>query len=121
MADQPKVRLPVTKSFSALDGAGGRTTRQPGNVFVEHRQRHVGQQRREDPTLRSSRGAVLQQAILSEDARLEKRLHQPQHTVVADASTHPTQQGGGVDLVETGLDVSLDYPVITPGARREVT
>jgi len=71
-----------------------------------------------EPTHRNSRSArstgvgVRQRAVLVEDARLEKRLHQSQDASVFDPTTHPIHYGGVRNLVEAGLDVALHDPLI---------
>src|SRR6478672_3238747 len=50
--------------------------------------------RGEDPTLRSSRGAVLQTGVLGEHTGLKKRLHQTQDPFVLDPQPHPIQNSG---------------------------
>ena len=45
-------------------------------------------------------------AVLSEDARLQERLHQAQDALVPDPMSHPAHEGRVVDLVEARLDVA---------------
>ena len=53
--------------------------------------------------------------VLGEDARLQKRLHQGQDTLVPDPSPHPVHQGRMRDFVEARLDVALDDPLVGAG------
>jgi len=81
-------------------------------VLIEHRQSDVGQERGEDATLRRSGVGVLPVAALGEDAGLQERLDQSQHTPVSDPSAHPVRQGRVVDRVETRFDISVEHPAV---------
>jgi len=53
-------------------------------VLIEHRQRDVGQQRRQNAPLRRAGVGVLEVAEFGEDPGFEERLDQPQHSLVLD-------------------------------------
>ena len=61
-------------------------------------------------------GAVVpQHAILTEDPRLQERLHQGQDAFVSHATTHPVQKRRVRNFVETGFDVALHNPFVRLG------
>jgi hypothetical protein len=59
-----------------------------------------------------SGGGRPQGAVLTEDARLEERLHQSQDALVPDAFPYPIHEARMRDFVETGFDVALDDPLV---------
>jgi site-specific DNA recombinase len=71
--------------------------------------------RSQDAALRGAGDRLAVGAILTEDASLEKRRHQPQDALVGDASTDPRHEGGVVDLVERSRDT---LPTSTTSRRR---
>jgi DNA invertase Pin-like site-specific DNA recombinase len=71
--------------------------------------------RSQDAPLRGPSVGVSPRAVLGQDARFEKRLHQRQDASVFDPQTHPVHQGRVVDGVEAGLDIALDHPLIGVG------
>src|SRR5215212_8664390 len=77
-------------------GSGHRSARLPWphQVLIEPRQSDVGQQRRQDATLRRSGVSVLAAADLGEHTGFEKRLHQTQYAFVLDPQPHPIQESG---------------------------
>ena len=81
-------------------------------MIVEDRQGDVGQQRREDAALGRAGVGVPLDAILTEDASFQERLHQSQDAPVPDAMSHPTHESRVVDLVEAGRDVRLEHPLV---------
>ena len=90
---QAVVGQTVTAPGEPLVAADARASRRVGDVLVQHRQRHVAQQRREDRPLRGAGVGVPQDAVLTEDPGLQERLHQGQDAFVPDAMTHPVHQG----------------------------
>ena len=70
---------------------------------------------RGDRPLRGSGGVLPQDAVLTEDPRLQERLHQVQDALVGDACPHPVHEGRVRDLVEAGLDVALHDPFVLLG------
>jgi site-specific DNA recombinase len=74
---------------------------------------------RHDATLGSAGDRVPFDLILAEDASLEERLHQPQHTLVPDPIPHPVREGRVVDLVEARFDVPLQHPLVIVGGVEE--
>ena len=66
--------------------------------------------RSQNPTLGGAGDAVLGGASLGEDARLQERLHQREHTLVCDSRPHPVHQGRMRDFVERS-------PVLLPASR----
>ena len=87
-------------------------------MLVEHRQRDVGQQRRQDASLRRAGVGVLEVAEFGEDPGFEERLDQPQHSLVLDPQPDTVHQGRVVDRVEARLDVRVQHPPITLGAEQ---
>ena len=88
-----------------------------GDVLVQDREGHVAQQRGKNRPLRGT-GVVSPSArVLTEDARLEERLHQSQDAFVPDAFPHPIHQGRMRDFVEAGFDVALHDPLVGAGRR----
>ncbi|MCX4733916.1 hypothetical protein [Streptomyces sp. NBC_01363] len=55
-----------------------------------------------------------QHAILTDNARLEERLHQVKNAFVPDPKPHPVQQGRMRNLVGAGFDVTLHDPLNPP-------
>jgi hypothetical protein len=53
--------------------------------------------------------------ILTEDARLEERLHQSQDAFVSDAFAYPFHEGRVRNFVEAGFDVALYDPLVSLG------
>jgi len=106
VADQAPVRQVLEPPASALPGGGHRPARFPWRVqvLIEHRQRDVGQQRRQDAALRCAGAGVLVVAEFGEDPGLEERLDQPQHTLVLDPQPDPVHQGRMVDGVKRSRD-----------------
>src|SRR5579859_5420069 len=62
----------------------------PGEMLVQDRERDVTEQRREYSPLRGAGVCVPLHAILTENARFEKRLNQSQNASVSDSLSHPT-------------------------------
>src|SRR5947209_3452478 len=58
-----------------------------GEMLVEYREGNVGDHGGQNPTLRGPGLSVRQRAVLSEDARLQERLHQGHNAPISD--THP--------------------------------
>jgi hypothetical protein len=105
----------MTATFAALHLAGSGTSRSLGDVLVQDRQSHVAEQRGQDRTLWGPGVVLPQHTVLTEDARLEERLHQGQNAFVSDSRPHPVHQVRMRDFVETGLDVSLNDPLVGAG------
>jgi site-specific DNA recombinase len=68
--------------------------------------------RPQDPPLGCAGDRVPSAAILTEDAGLQERLHQARDTFVSDPVSHPSHEGGVVDLVEARRDVALQHPLV---------
>src|SRR6266511_4235689 len=81
-------------------------------VVVQLGEGDVGQQRRQNATLRGSGVGAPVDAVLAEDPGAQERLDQLQNPLVLDPFPHQTQQGGVVDLVETGGDVAFEDPLV---------
>jgi hypothetical protein len=62
-----------------------------GEMLVECGQRDVGQQRRQDATLRGARRRVPQPGLLVEDPGFEERLDQRQDALVGDPLPYPVE------------------------------
>ena len=94
--------------------------RVPPNPFVSSPSHDVLQHcgRGENATLGRAGVRLSRNAILGEDAGLEKRLDQRQDALISDSPTHPVQQGRMRDFVEARRDVRLQHPLIRVG--REV-
>ena len=89
-------------------------------VFVENGQGDVGQQRREDPALGRAGDRLPGDVVLGEDASPQECLHQSQDSLISDPTTHPTDEGRMIDLVEACRDVGLEHPLVIPIGRSEV-
>src|SRR6185436_5886839 len=79
--------------------------------LVQHPEGDVGEQRREDPTLRRS-GLAPSELLLGKDAGLEECQDKPAHLRVTYPSAEPHHQRVMVDVVEARLDIALDGPLI---------
>jgi hypothetical protein len=60
-------------------------------MLVEDRKGDVGEQGRKYPALGSTGARLSKLAILTEDAGLQERLHQPQDTLISDSMPHPVE------------------------------
>ena len=87
----------------------------PGEVLVQHRQRGVGDQRRENPALRGAGERLFSAAQLRHDPGLEERLDERHDALVRDPPPHPDQSGRVRKRVEARLDISLENPLIGVG------
>jgi hypothetical protein len=57
-------------------------------------------------------------AVLTEDARMEERLHQAHDTLVPDPFPQPTDDADMRDLVEARLDIALQHPLVGAGSQK---
>jgi len=71
-----------------------------GEVVIQHGQGDVGQQRGEDPALRSAGDTALPRSGGREDPGLEEGLHQRQNALVFDPCAETVHQRGVIDVVE---------------------
>ncbi len=90
-----------------------------GEVLVEDGQCDVGQGR-DDAPLGRARDRVPFHPVLGEDAGFEECLHQARDALVSDPTSHSVHEGRVVDLVEAGLDVSFEHPLVVARAGGEV-
>ena len=118
VADDPPSRLAMDAAPAAQVCGRHRPTRPPRlmQVLIEHRQRDVGQQRRQNATLRRAGVGVLVLAEFGEDPGLKERLDQQQHTLVLHSEAHPVHQGRVIDRVEACFDIRIQHPAVTLGA-----
>ena len=87
---------------------------------VQRGEGDVGQQRRDDPTLRCARHRPLKAAGFRHHSGFEERPHELQDALVPDTALHFTQDLGVGEPVKARLDVRLDHPLIVRGGLREV-
>ena len=59
-----------------------------GEMLVKDREGNIGEQGRKDPALWRTGARFSKLAVLTEDVRLQERLHQTQHTLVPDPGSH---------------------------------
>jgi hypothetical protein len=85
-------------------------------VLVEHRQRDVGQQRRDDAALRSPGVGVLAFAEFCEDPGLQERFHQGQDPLILDPLPDAVHHRNVLDLVEARMNVRVQNPPIPMGS-----
>ena len=80
-------------------------------AFLDCAERNVGEQRRDDPTLRS---AVVraQELIFRHDPGLKKPPEQLHHPSISDAQAQPIHQVMVIDVVEAALNVAFYHPGI---------
>ena len=76
-------------------------------VLIEHRQGDVGQQRRQDSTLRCAGVGVLVLAEFGKNPAMRNALTSTSTRLSLTRSTHPIHQGDVVDGVEARLDVRV--------------
>src|SRR6266851_5448573 len=100
----PIIESPVRRILWSLSGGH----RPPSISLVDGRQIDVGQQRRDDPTLRDSRDRVANRA-LDHDPGLQECVDEPEHLAVPDASSHTLHLNVMVDGIEAAFDVALDH------------
>jgi hypothetical protein len=79
--------------------------------FLDRTECNVGQQRRQDSTLRCAGGRP-RQLLLGQDAGLQEGDEQPVHLQVGDPPANSIHQGMMVDVVEASFDVPLDGPLV---------
>lgn len=118
VADDPPGRGPFGPQSLPPFRGGERPARPPRrlHVLIKHRQRDVGQQRRDNPALRCPGRRVLAFAEFGHDPGLEERLDQGQHPLVLDPAADAVHQRGVIDLVEARRDVRIQHPPVTVGA-----
>src|ERR1700753_1881044 len=61
---------------------------------------------------------ILPIAELGKDPGFEERLHQCQHALVLNSLSHAIHQGRVVNGVKTCLDISVEHPTISSGAKQ---
>ena len=107
------VHRQTVASASHSVGVGGHQ-RVPGvgEVFVERRERDVGQQWRQDATLRGASLGARDGAVLGEDPGDQERLDQAEYALVRDSIADTPHQGCVVDLVKARGDVTLEHPLV---------
>src|SRR6185503_14292209 len=83
--------------------------------LVERMEKDVGQQRRDDSTLRCSRRCI-SDVHLFHHPRFQKGSYQLQHLSVRDSAIDLLEQLFVVDVVEETGDISVHYPTL-PGSQ----
>src|SRR5262245_20538175 len=96
VADDPLRRPSLGTPVNAFAAGGHRPAWPPWlhHMLIEHRHRHVEDQRGKDAALRRSSPGVLTLAKFGENPGLEKRLDQCQNAFVFDPQTYPLHKSG---------------------------
>ena len=109
-------KITIRHRIPARPGSSGARQRDPGpDTEGDHRRDYLLRWGRENPALRGPGQSVFPVSEFGEDPGFQERLHQRTHTLILDPHPETIHQSRMRNLIETGFDIALQYPLVIAG------